>query len=300
MMPLHIHGIGVCAMGHDEPFADGIGRMADIPIKDHAKPAARRRYGQVTRMIYVAAARSLADAGVQDPSALAVVSSTAMGEVNVSLDLIEQIHRTRGALISPSLVPNAVHNAPAGHLTIGIANRQPSVTVSQGWLSAEAAIAAAADILAVGATDRVLAVIGDEADPGWASRLEGAGASSWGEDLRAEGFQEGGVALVLGLRPGGRNLGIVAAAVERGDGDRAREVAASLAGTSPEIRLRVGAGAAELERALPGAVVDGPGIGTSQIGAAAVLLDRMRDPACDSLLLFGREVDDLGWLHWTR
>jgi len=298
MTRLFIHGIGTCAIGADEPFGEGTTALEDVPIKGYAKPAVRRRYGRVTRMIYIAAARAIEDAGIEDPSTLCVVSATAMGEVKVSLNLLAQIKETGGSPISPSLVPNSVHNAPAGHLTIGLKNRRPSVTVSQGWLCAEAAIAAAEDLLLSGAGDAALVVIGDEADPAWIDRLEGAGASGWARDLSGQRFQEGGAALVLSLNPSDRFRGSLEARVERGGDERVMEIAGRTPGA--EVRLRQGAGASTLAEALPAAAIDGPGSGTSQLGAISVLLERLKDTSCGEFLLIGREVDEIGWLHWAR
>jgi hypothetical protein len=208
-------------------------------------------------------------------------------------------------------VPNTVHNAPAGHLTIGIGSHAPAVTVSQGWLSAEAAVAAAGDLIEVGGVDLALVVVGDESDPEWIGRLEQAGADVWARELGQEAFQEGAVGLVLGAEPGGRRLGTIEARVER-FGDRRSGIARlidELGELSPaaEVRARHGAGGAWLgsavDEALGGAppvILDGPGPGSSQAGAAGVLLDRMRDDACEELVLLGSEVDEFGLLHFRR
>lgn len=302
MSRLHVHGIGHCAMGEDEPFTGETGRLGDVPIKDYAKPALRRRYGRVARLMYIAASRAIADSGIEDPTILDVVASTAMGEVKTCLDLLTQIHQTKGALISPSLVPNSVHNAPAGHLTIGIKDRNPAITVSQGWLCAEAAISTAGDLLAISGSETALAVIGDEADPAWIERLEELGNPELAQELADESFQEGAVALIVGTKPGGKKLGSIEASLERRDVDFSREVVERFSknfGDNLEVRFRTGAGGTELSRIVE-ATIDGPGVGTSQIGAMAVLLARMKDPACTNLLLIGREVDEIGWLHWLR
>jgi len=310
MTRLQIHGIGSCALGIDGPFAEGPGQLVEVPIKRYAKPAKLRRYARVARLVYVAASRAIEDAGVDDPTSLAVVTATAMGELTASLALLEQIRERRGVGISPALVPNTVHNAPAGHLTIGIGSRAPAVTVSQGWLSAEAALAAAADLLELGGADRVLVVVGDECDPGWVARLEQAGAGDWARELEQEAFQEGAVGVVLGIEPGGRRLGSVAARVERA-GDPAAAIQRLIERLGPlspgaEARVRHGAGgrriAGLLAELLGGAsvVLDGPGPGSSQAGAAWSLVDRIADPTCEELVLAGAEADEVALLHWKR
>lgn len=307
-MRLEIHGIGRCALGADEPFVEGLGRLESVPIKDHAPPAARRRFGRVARLMYIAAARALADAGAEIDERWAVVSATAMGEVQVGLDLLEQIHRRGGVNASPKLVPNAVHNAPAGHLTIGLKCRGPCLTVSQGWLSPEAGLCAAADLVAASAVERILLVAGDEVDPRWEQRLSELDAGQLAGSLREEAFQEGAAALVLGSEPGGRGLGGVTAALDRipvGDPEIARIVESVAGGAveEAELRARHGAGgaalAAELEEALGRAVaVDGPGRGSSQAGALAALADHLERPERGELLLAGRELDELALVHY--
>jgi hypothetical protein len=311
MTRLHLHGVGSCALGIDEPFVDGTGQLAELPIKQYAKPAKLRRYARVARLVYVAAHRAIEHAGVDDPVELAVVTSTAMGELTASLKLLEQIHEKRGVHISPALVPNTVHNAPAGHLTIGIGSHHPAVTVSQGWLSAEAALAAAGDLLELGGADRVLVCVGDESDPAWIERLEQAGAGDWARSLGQEAFQEGAVALVVGLEPGGARLGSVEARVERvGDlRDGVGRLVESVGTLSPraEVRTRRGAGGEEVASVLAELIggsaeiaLDGPGPGTSQAGAALALIDRVGDPACEELVLIGAELDEIGLVHWKR
>ncbi len=303
-MRLFIHGAATCAVQTSNNDDVSISAIEDLPIKEYAKPAVRRRYGRVAKMMYIAAKRAIENAGELNPENLAVISATAMGEVKVGLDLLALIHEKHGSPISPALVPNAVHNAPAGHVTIGLKNHMPSVTLSQGWLSAEAAFSAATDLLAVQAAEKVLVLIGDEADPGWIDRLTEAGADDRAQALCKEAFKEGAVGFILGTKPGGQNLGSLLAQVERTSNteQRIHEITRRFGspGDHPaEIRFRVGAGGESLSQVSTGRL-DSAGIGTSQLGAAAVLLDRIADSDCSSALLFGREVDDLGWLHWVR
>jgi hypothetical protein len=200
--------------GFDASFEALTARCDDVPIKEYAGASQRRRFGRLAKLKYVAASRALSDAGRCDPSKLAVVTGTALGEATVTLELLAQIHETRGGGISPSLVPNSVHNSPAGHLTIGLANHQPSVTVSQGWLSACAALVAAEDYLLGGLAEQALVIVGDEADPEWTNRLASLGARDLAQALSAESFQETAVALVVGTRPGVCDKGALSCAVD--------------------------------------------------------------------------------------
>ena len=304
MTRLFVHGFGVCAVGDGGPFAAGLAELPDVPIKEYASPAARRRYGRVAKLMYIAASRALADAGAADPSDVAVIAGTAMGELRASLELVGQIHATRGAQVSPALVPNSVHNASAGHLTIGLKNRAPSVTVSQGWLSAEAAIAAARDVICSSGFDRAVVVVGDEVDATWLDRLREKGAAALAAQLEAEGFQEGAAALVLGREPGGRALGTVAASVERAEDvpARARTIVARIqneSGVRPDVRLRSGAGGERLLGAVGGEIA-GPGQGTSQVGALLELVRHLRGEGSADALILGAELDEIGWIHFRR
>jgi len=101
-----------------------------------------------------------------------IILATAMGETAVSVELLKQICETKGAGIRPSLVPNAVHNSPAGYLAIGLANHQASITISQGWLSAEAGLGAASDLICTGVAAQALVIAGDEVNPAWIADLE--------------------------------------------------------------------------------------------------------------------------------
>ena len=114
MTRCHIHGVGTLSMGQDVPFSDSFAMLETLPIKEYVKPKVSRRFGRLSKMIYIAASRAIRDAGISDPTALPTVNATCMGETNASLGLLEQIDKSKGKLISPAFVPNSVHNAPAG------------------------------------------------------------------------------------------------------------------------------------------------------------------------------------------
>ncbi|MCU0664797.1 MAG: beta-ketoacyl synthase chain length factor, partial [Myxococcota bacterium] len=232
---------------------------------------------------------------------------TALGEATVSLELLVQIHETAGVGISPSLVPNSVHNSPAGYLTIGLGNRQPSATVSEGWLSAPAALVAAQDYLVAGLADQVLVVVGDEADPAWIDRLESCGASDLAGALAAEQLQESVVALVVGLRPCGRDRGTLRCAVIATESVSSC-FCATLASWGVELRQGDAlylqgdpSGLLELEAvavkagALPGRL--GAGLGTCG-GQALALLAADSKVRENDFVYAGVECRELGVLHF--
>ncbi len=312
-MRLHIHGIGTLSLGLDEPFVQGTGSLQNIPIGDYAKPGLRRKFGRLAKLYYVAAARAIEDARIEDPDGFAIVTSTALGEASVSLNIIAQIHESRGKVLSPRLVPNSVHNSPAGHLSIGKKNHSPAITVSQGWLSAEAGLMAAEDLFQIGMAEKALVVFGDEADPSWSERLDELGATPWAERVASEAFQEGAVALVVGREPGGRGLGTVSARVERIGSQRDKLVSVLEknrihVGPRAEIRVRSSAGGETIREAISRGLgidrsrihLDGPGLGTAQAGAFIALQECIERTDCEELLLLGAEMDETAFVHWKR
>jgi hypothetical protein len=301
------------AAGHDMSFAETTVMLENLPIKDFVSPRKSRRFGRLTKMLYIAAMRALESTGVEDVASIPIINATCAGETGTSLGLLEQIHRTRGKIISPALVPNSVHNAPAGYLSIGIGNRAPSITISQGWLSSEAAVAAASDWMAVGISERLLVMSGDEADPEWEKRLRDQEASPLADCLENEAFQEGAVALVLGRSPSEPCLGSVTAVVERSSMSPGGVVGllqkhGLMLGKNAEVRVRQGAMgdrlrpvlAEALNRPVESIVFDGRGKGTAQAYAFNLLASVVNDPHVDELLLVGSEVDELSFLHWIQ
>jgi hypothetical protein len=313
MKRLYILGIGTMATGHDEPFSEGLGMLEKLPINEHVSPKQSRRFGRLTKMIYIAAKRAIESAGVSDSTSLPIINATCIGETRAGLGILEQIHQTRGKTISPALVPNSVHNSPAGYLSIGLENRAPSITVSQGWVSSEAAVAAASDWVDTGVSDTVLVLSGDEADPAWVAKLRDFGASSLAAVLEKEAFQEGAVAMVLSASGGDSDLGSVVAGVERRNFDP-RSLSDLFnkyrieAGENAEVRVRRSAGADRLRpvlaevlhRPVESILVDGQGRGTAQAYALNALASAARGTAPDELLLVGGEIDDVAFLHWVR
>jgi hypothetical protein len=255
----------------------------------------------------------LVDAGVNDVSKVAIVGATALGEATVTIDLITQIQATRGKTISPKLVPNSVHNSPVGYLSIGNKNHEPSITVSQGWLSPEAGLAAARDLVEGGFADRVLVVAGDEADPSWVERLNTMGAKQWAKDVEEEAFFECAAAVVLGKDPGGRRLGSIVSGVERvrKGPDHLKETLRkndALPGQGAVVKIRAYTGGQELResaavalgRDLDGVKMEGPGVGTMQAFGLASLVLSLMEGEPSELLLLGFELDELSFMHFNR
>jgi hypothetical protein len=79
-----------------------------------------------------------------------------------------------------------------------------------------------------------------------------------------------------------------------------------LPGREAEIRVRVGAGGADLQEIAAGELgigrdqihLDGPGQGTCQAGAMASLASFIINNRSGELLLLGREIDEVGFIHY--
>lgn len=305
-MRLHIHSIGTLSRGVDEPLVHGTGSLESIPISDYAKPGLRRKFGKLATICYVAASRAIETAGVEDADGFAIVSCTSLGEAGASLDILTQIHESRGKMLSPRLVPNSVHNSPAGHISIGKKNHCPSITVSQGRLSAAAALVVAEDMIGIGLVENVLVVCGDEADDSWSERLEELGASVWSRQVAEASLQEGAVALMVGREPGGMGLGTISARLGRVGTDP--DAALSFLKKS---KLSLGPGAAI--RVHCGDMPDGvakalkveacgsrPGTGSARTGALVSLAQCIQGAESDELFSFGAELGEIGVIHWER
>ncbi len=309
----YILGTGTMSKGADEPFSGKTALLQDLPIREYTDPRASRRFGRLSKMIYIAAHRALVDAKVEDPASIPTVAATWIGESKAAIGILEQIHQTRGATVSPALVPNSVHNAAAGYLSIGLKNQSPSLTVSQGRLSPEAALSAASDLLDTGLSDRVLVCAGDEADPEWILRLRTAKDDRSAEQLDAAALEEGAAALVLGSAPSETPGGVVAATVERWDGTsfglkRLFSRFGNAPSPSAEIRLRKGGLGEALSPILADAlqmsqeriVLDGDGPGTVQSAPLLSVIAAAKSDRPSDLWTVAMEADDIAVVHWKR
>ncbi len=309
----YIWGTGTMSKGSDEPFSNRTALLESLPIKDYIDPRASRRFGRLTKMIYIAAHRAISDAGIDDPSTIPACVATCLGETQAALGILEQIHQSKGAVISPALVPNSVHNAALGYLFIGQKNHSEAFTVSQGWLSAEAALATADDMLEMGFGELILAAVGDEAYPEWTERLKSLGDYSSAQKLEEEAFEEGAAALILGSSPCKRDLGLVASGSIRWDGtpDGLKKLLESVGvavSADTEIRVRKSADGKRLREKAALAFgktneeifFDTEGFGTVQTGPLLRLIEACLSERKTELLLLGAEIDELAYIHWKR
>lgn len=141
MRPVHITGIGLFAVGFRDLSAFVAG-TPDPTVSDASNPWVPSRLGRgtspLTRMLGEVAAQAAGRGGV-DPHACATIYSSALGEFETMVVLLDTIFRGDGQL-SPMRFKNSVHNAASGLGSIGQSNAGFSTALAAGPRSFEAAM----------------------------------------------------------------------------------------------------------------------------------------------------------------
>jgi hypothetical protein len=120
-----------------------------------------------------------------DPAAVPLTWGTAFGEFSSTAAFLRTLHGKGPAGASPLHFQNAVHNAPAGHVSIALGLRGPSETICAGEATAVRSIERAMVMLALGAPE-VLVVVADELGPDVRTGLQlGLGPGPYGEGAAA-------------------------------------------------------------------------------------------------------------------
>ena len=141
--------------------------VQDFREKELVPAKIRRRMSRVSKLAYCAAVLALEDAGVSDPSQMGLVVGTGLGELAVSREFLDGMHERGPHLASPALFQNSVHNAAASFISMGMGMGGPGITVSQGWVSGECALATGELLLAAGLCESVLVIGVEGLDPAW-------------------------------------------------------------------------------------------------------------------------------------
>ncbi len=210
-MKLHIIGKGSCQAGDFDvqDLEDGISINTKL-LKTSLPRTLKRLSGRLAKMVCYAATEAITDAGYTHIENLPVIYGSAMSEIDSGRQLISQIHESAGASISPTLVQNSVHNAPAGFLSIGLGITAPVMTVCNSFLSNEAVLDYAVTFLATSSYREVLVISGDQYRSHWSSLLEGCQLSRLAQELKEMNFTEGISALVLSQdETGKQNYGYI-------------------------------------------------------------------------------------------
>jgi len=159
-------GIGPVTRFDTAPFGSRLGaEVQAFDPRDHVRPATLRRMDRLSQMLTAAARMALDDAGLQvgphNRDRVGIVMGTCFGGSDVATQFGKALFCDGPRRANPILVPNTVMNAPAGHAAIELGVRGVNTTVNHREVSAESAVAYAADEIAWGRAEAVLAGGGD-------------------------------------------------------------------------------------------------------------------------------------------
>ncbi|MFZ5482201.1 MAG: beta-ketoacyl synthase chain length factor [Myxococcota bacterium] len=165
-----------------DPLPPGFHPCPDPVRPDAVSPGAWRRMSRLAKLACAAAAPVLA--GRDDLDRLPLVWATTVGEFGSTAQFLRTLFTKGPAGASPLHFQNAVHNAPAGHLSIAFGLRGPSETICAGPYTTLRAIERALTM-----QGPVLVVVADDLNPDVQLGIELAGG-------RAP-FGEGAAALIV-------------------------------------------------------------------------------------------------------
>ncbi len=141
-------------------------QLPEFSPRDFIRSPHLRRADPVSRSIVAAVRMALDDARVADaappPERIGVVVGSALANVDESAQYLERLFTKGPARASPMMFPNLVLNAPASYAAMEIGATGVNLTVSQGEVSGEQAIALGCDVISAGRADVVVAGGGDE------------------------------------------------------------------------------------------------------------------------------------------
>lgn len=144
------------------PEVGRAGFVRDFRPRELIQQGLLRRMDWCSRMLVAAARQALAGTGepALDEAARhrsAIVVGSQFGNQRETVRYTRRVLDEGLGAGSPLLFPNLVLNAPAGYAAIELGWTGPNLTVSNHEASGEAALAAAAELIASGACDRAIA-----------------------------------------------------------------------------------------------------------------------------------------------
>jgi len=139
-------------------------RLPEFASRDIIRSSHLRRADTLSRSIVCAARLALTDAGLPDvpPERMGIVVGSALGDVGESAQYLARLFTKGPSLVSPMTFPNLVLNAAASYAAMELGCTGANLTVSQGEVSGEQAIALGCDLIRAGRADLVLAGGGDQ------------------------------------------------------------------------------------------------------------------------------------------
>ena len=108
---------------------------ADLPRPASIDPSAWRRLSRLARLSAGALSPLLAGVPTLDREEIPLFFGTGLGEFSSSYSFLHSLFTKGPAMASPLAFQNSVHNAAAGHLSIGFGLRGPSETLCAGPLT---------------------------------------------------------------------------------------------------------------------------------------------------------------------
>jgi len=182
------------------PRAVRAGRL-DVDLAELLDRTRARRLDRPARLAAVVAAQALAEAGasaVLDPARAGIVLGSAFGSVDPSAAFMHRVFDKGPRFASPAEFPNLVPSSPVGHVSIYLGLRGPALSTADLATSGESAIAQAAELVAHGEADVIVAGAVEEASDIAERILVGLFARSQAELDTPRG--EGAAAVVLEAR----------------------------------------------------------------------------------------------------
>lgn len=135
--------------------------VTNFSARDFISVKNLRRMDKTSIFATAAARLALQDAGItiteENRDRIGMILGTAFGATDVTAQFSGTLMTQGPASVNPIMVPNIVMNAPAGHASIELGFRGVNTTVTQYAVSAETAIAYAADEIRRGRADLILA-----------------------------------------------------------------------------------------------------------------------------------------------
>jgi 3-oxoacyl-[acyl-carrier-protein] synthase II len=230
---------GVANARYADPASSPAGERVE-PL-ERLDAARSRRFDRAAALVSLAAKSALESAALK-PALVGLVSGTAFGSVERSVEFLRRVAERGPKLASPAEFPHLVPSAPAGNASIYLGLTGPVLGVSDLSTSAEAAAAVAAHWVELGLAD---AIVAGSAEPWDAviARVLGPLCENSSSEARGEGaaFVVLEAAGAVDARKG-RALATVIHRAESWNDDRRLLAALPAPRRSDRARVLIGAG----------------------------------------------------------